>query len=168
MGLTLILATSLVALPASASTAVAGAPPSNLALAYNSFGGLRLTWAAPTDAAPEAYNVYRDGLLVATVTIPSFDDIASATGVYAVTAVSGGTQGAPATLWFFAPSLAEQQVARAEKLFATSPGSFPGAWVAYPWDCGLIGIQLSPFGYAVNMSCLPLPFSSPTRGVESP
>jgi hypothetical protein len=166
MGTLLIVVTSLAALPASASMEVAGAPPSNLTLGYGPTGGLHLSWMAPAGTTPEAYIVYRDGVLIATVTATFFDDVASSAGVYAVTAVNGATQSTPGTFWFFAPAFLDQQLMRIEKMFAMTPETFPTGLVANPWDCGLIGVQLSPFGYAINMSCIPLAAGTAARATE--
>ncbi|HUR63653.1 MAG TPA: hypothetical protein VM241_04140 [Candidatus Thermoplasmatota archaeon] len=152
------------AIPASASVAFAGAPPANLALAYGASGGLHLSWSPPVDALPEAYKVYHNGLLVATVAATFFDDpVVTSLGMYAVTAVSGSAEGAPAMLYFFAPSYLNTQGQHVENMLDFS-GLFPLP-VIYPWECGLIGVQVIPPGYAINEGCIPLP--SPARAVSS-
>lgn len=64
-------------------------------------GVVRLFWNA-TGQGEEAYNVYRDGVLVATTGMPTYTDAQTAAAdhrVYVVTALHNGTESPPSRPW---------------------------------------------------------------------
>lgn len=154
----ILVALGLVMLAPGALAELPPAAPAGLEATYDDVAqSVSLTWLA--DAAADAYNVYRNGELLATVETASFVDgaLPEVQGmVYAVTAVRHVAESPPATIGVVALTVQEPKWLAVKTLNPQIPviifGNNP---------CPPIGLGLAPPAWQIAWDCLPTPPTPP-------